>query len=47
VTRFYHGVAERRGGRAALVAAGRKLATVCYSVLVNGRPYYNPLVAQA
>lgn len=36
VTRFYHGVAERRGKRAALVAATRKLATVCYSVLVNG-----------
>jgi len=47
VTRFYHGVAERRGGRAALVAAGRKLATVCYSVLVNGGPYCNPLDAQA
>ncbi len=47
VTRFYHGVAERRGHKAALVAAGRKLATVCFSVLVNGRPYFNPLDAQA
>jgi len=47
VTRFYHGVAERRGRKAALVAAARKLATVCYSVLVHGRPYYNPLDAQA
>jgi transposase len=47
VTRFYHGVAERRGHKAALVAAGRKLATVCYSVLVGGRPYFNPLTAQA
>jgi transposase len=47
VTRFYHGVAERRGRKAALVAAARKLTTVCYSVLVHGRPYYNPLDAQA
>jgi len=47
VTRFYHSVAERRGRKAALVAAARKLATVCYSVLGHGRPYYNPLDAQA
>jgi len=47
VTRFYHGVAERRGRKAALVAVARKLVTVCYSVLVHGRPYYNPLDAQA
>ena len=47
VTRFYHRVAERRGRKAALVAAARKLVTVCYSVLVNRRPYYNPLHAQA
>jgi len=47
VTRFYHRVAERRGRKAALVAAARKLVTVCYSVLVNGSPYYNPLHAQA
>ena len=47
VTRFYHGVAERRGRRAALVASARKLATVCYSVLVHGRPYFNPVDAQA
>jgi transposase len=47
VTRFYHGVAERRGKRAALVAAARKLTEVCYSVLVHGRPYFNPLDAQA
>ncbi len=33
--------------RAALVAAACKLITVCYSVLVNQRPYYNPLHAQA
>ena len=39
VTRFYHRVAERRGRKAALVAAARKLVTVCYSVLVNRRPY--------
>jgi len=47
VTRFYHGVAERRGRGAALVAAARKLTEVCYSVLVHGRPYFNPLDAQA
>jgi transposase len=47
VTRLYHGVAERRGRKAAFVAAARKLTTVCYSVLVHGRPYYNPLDAQA
>ena len=39
VTRFYHRVAERRGKKPALVAVARKLATVCYSVLVNRRPY--------
>jgi transposase len=47
VTRFYHDVAERRGRRAALVAAARRLMEVCYSVLVHGRPYFNPLDAQA
>ena len=47
VTRFYHGVAGRRGRKAALVAATRKLATVYYSVLVHGRPYFDPLDAQA
>jgi transposase len=47
VTQFYHRVAERRGRKPALVAAARKLVTVCYSVLVNRRPYYNPLHAQA
>ena len=46
VTWFYHRVAERRGRKPALVAAARKLVTVCYSVLVNQRPYYNPLHAQ-
>jgi transposase len=46
-TQFYHGVAKRRGRRAALVAAARKLTEVCYSVLVHGRPYFNPLDAQA
>ena len=38
VSRFYHGIAERRGRKAALVAVARKLTTVCYSVLVRGRP---------
>jgi len=47
VTRFYHRVAERRGWKLVLVAAARKLVTVCYSVLVNRRPYFNPLTAQA
>jgi hypothetical protein len=47
VTRFYHGVAKRCGRKAALVVAARKLATVCYSVLVHGRPYFNPWDAQA
>ena len=47
VTRFYHRLAERRGRKPALVAAAGKLATVCYSVLVNRRPYYNPLDSQA
>jgi len=46
VTRFYHRVAERRGRKPALVAAARMLLTVCYNVLVNRRPYYNPLHAQ-
>ncbi|MFW6109088.1 MAG: IS110 family transposase [archaeon] len=43
VTRFYRRVAERRGSKTARVAAARKLLTVCYSVLKNQRPYYNPL----
>ena len=47
VTRLYHRVAERRGRKSGLVAAARELATVCYSVLVNRRPYYNPLDSQA
>lgn len=47
VTRFYHWVAWRRGRKPALVAAARKLVTMCYSVLVNRRPYYNPLHTQA
>ena len=47
VTRFYHRVAERRGKKPALVAVARKLATICYSVLVNRRPYFNPLDSQA
>jgi transposase len=46
VTRFYHRVAERRGAKTARVAAARKLLTVCWSVLRNRRPYYNPLHAQ-
>ena len=47
VTRFYHRVAERRGRKPLLIASARKLLTVCYSVLVNHRPYFNPLDAQA
>jgi transposase len=47
VTRLYHRVAERRGKKKALVAAGRELLTVCYSVLVNQRPYFNSLQTQA
>jgi len=43
LTRFYHRVAEGRDRKAALVAAARKLLTVCYSVLRSQRPYYNPL----
>jgi transposase len=47
VTRLYHRVAERRGRKPGLVAAVRKLVTVCYSVLVNRRPYFNSLESQA
>ena len=47
VTRFYHRVAEKRGRKPALVASARKLATVCYIMLDNKRPYFNPLQAQA
>jgi transposase len=47
VTRLYHRVAGRRGRKAGLVAAARKLVTVCYSVLVYRRPYFNPLESQA
>ncbi|MBD3206368.1 transposase, partial [Candidatus Bathyarchaeota archaeon] len=47
VTRLYHRVAERRGKKKALIAAGRELLTVCYSVLKHQRPYYNPLHTQA
>ena len=47
VTRFYHRVAERRGRKAGLVDAGRELAAVCYSVLVNCRPHFDPLRSQA
>jgi len=47
VIRFYPRVAERRGRKPALVAAARKLLTAYYSALVNRRPYYNPLHAQA
>jgi len=47
VTRLYHRVAERRGKKKALIAAGRELLTVCYSVLKYQRPYYNPLHTQA
>jgi transposase len=47
VTRLHHRVAERRGKKKALVAAGRELLIVCYSVLKHQRPYYNPLHTQA
>jgi transposase len=47
VTRFYHRVAERRGAKTARVAAARKLLTVCWSVLRNRRPYFNPVHARA
>jgi transposase len=47
VTRFYHRVAERRGSKTARVAAARKLLMVCWSVLRNRRPYFNPVHAQA
>ena len=47
ITRAYHRIAERRGGRVARVAAARMLLEVCYSVLKHRRPYYNPLHAQA
>lgn len=46
VTRFYHRVAEKRGSKTARVAAARKLLTVCWSVLRNRRPYFNPVGAQ-
>ena len=39
--------AERRGAKTAKVAAARKLLTVCYSVLRNRRPYFNPVHSQA
>lgn len=41
ITRAYQGIAERRGRRAATVAAAHKLLLVCYSVLRNKRPYYD------
>jgi len=45
-----HGRITREGSRWlrwAMVEAARKLVTVCYSVLVNRRPYFNPLDTQA
>ena len=47
VTRAYHRIAERRGKGKAAVAAARMLLLVCRSVLVNRRPYYNPVHGQA
>jgi len=47
ITRAYHRIVERRGKHVATVAAARKLTMVCYSALVHGRPYFNPLDAQA
>jgi transposase len=41
ITRAYQGIAERRGRRAATVAAAHKLLLVCYSVLRNKRPYHD------
>jgi hypothetical protein len=40
-------VVVRRGKKKALVAAGRELLMVCYSVLKNRRPYFNSLHVQA
>jgi len=42
---FYERVRRRRGSGEAIVAVARKLATMCYSVLVNRRPYLYPLTA--
>jgi transposase len=41
ITRAYHRIAERRGRRAAVVAAAHKMLLCCYSVLKNKRPYYD------
>jgi len=41
ITRAYHRIAERRGRRAATVAAAHKLLLCCYSVLKNKREYYD------
>jgi transposase len=41
ITRAYHGIAERRGRRAAQVAAARRLLMCCWSVLRNRRPYHD------
>ena len=47
VTHAFHRIAERRGKGKAAVAAARMLLLVCRSVLVNRRPYYNPIHGQA
>jgi transposase len=41
ISRFYHSLAQRKGKQIAAVAAARKLLLCCYSVLKNGRPYYD------
>jgi transposase len=41
ITQAYHRIAERRGKRAATVAAARKLLMCCYSVMKNKRPYHD------
>ena len=41
ISRAYHGIAERRGRRAGVVAAARKLLLCCYSVLKNKRAYHD------
>jgi len=46
MTEFYHRVVERRGAKIARVVAARRLLTVCWSVLRNRRPCYNPVHAQ-
>jgi transposase len=41
ISRFYHSLAERKGKQIAAVATARKLLLCYYSVLKNGRAYYD------